>query len=544
MERRMARDDFRLNRPTEGSQEDPAIAALKGGGFVAVWVDSDLDDPGGLGSDRGVYARLFGDDGRPLGREFRVHVGTAGDQFMPHVTALEDGGFAVSWASDGPNARGNTDPYFEGWGRVFDADGGARSRQFQLTPSNKEDHRIEAVETLADGTVLVVTASSDVSTDWEVNAVRFNARGRQVGDRERLVDAIDVGLPGSPNTAPGIDVAVRRDGGYTLAWREYPEGESDRRVFVKRFEKDGDSEGPARPITKLVAGRDRDFPVIAELPGGRHAVAWSGDTSATTYGTEAYFRILNRHGAPVSPEVRVNGGDREGAQVPMDILHIGDGNTLVTYVSYNEALSPTPYDYLDVAARIFDRDGKPLTSAFYVSGTAFYEAAGGSTVLLDSGELMTVWDHGGTVDKDVSGRVWDLGARLAGGRRADKLTGTDLKETISGGGGRDRLKGEGGDDRLFGGAGGDRIDGGAGDDALSGGRGDDVFLFRRRGDHDRIADLERGDRLDLRGFDLSRREFEAATEASGDDVLIRLGRSDVLRVEDAGIGLVEDAVLL
>ena len=98
---------------------------------------------------------------------------------------------------------GNSDPYFQGWGRVFDADGSARSRQFQLTPSNKQDHRIEAVETLADGTVLVVTASSNVSTDWAVNAVRFNAKGRQLGDRERLIDAIDVGLPSSSgNTAP------------------------------------------------------------------------------------------------------------------------------------------------------------------------------------------------------------------------------------------------------------------------------------------------------------------------------------------------------
>ena len=325
----MPRDDFRLNRPTHGSQEDPAIAALKGGGFVAVWVDSEMDDPGGVGTDRGVYARIFGDDGRPIGREFRVHAGTAGDQFMPHVTALADGGFAVAWASDGPNARGRTDPYFEGWGRVFDADGSARSRQFQLTPSNKQDHRIEAVETLADGTVLVVTASSNVSTDWAVNAVRFNAKGRQLGDRERLIDAIDVGLPSSSgNTAPGIDVAVRAEGGYTLAWREYPDLVADRRVYVQRFDKNGDAEGRARQVTKVAEGRDRDFPVIGELPGGRHAVAWSGDTTAATYGTEAYFRILDKRGAPLTPEVRVNGSDREGGQVPTNVLHIGKGNSL------------------------------------------------------------------------------------------------------------------------------------------------------------------------------------------------------------------------
>ena len=69
-------------------------------------------------------------------------------------------------------------------------------------------------------------------------------------------------------------------------------------------------------------------------------------------------------------------------------------------------------------------------------------------------------------------------------------------------------------------------------------------MFRRGGDHDRITDFARGDRIDLQDFNLTRRQLEAATEARGDDVLIRLGRGDVLRIEDAEVGQVEDAVLL
>lgn len=184
---------------------------------MAVSSDGEQDDFGVLGA-QGVYARIFGDDGRPLGREFRTYIDRAGDQVLPHVAALRDGGFALAWSSGGPDARGDDDPYLDGWARVFDADGTPRGRDFQITPfaprSGAEDNRIEALETLADGSVVAVTAASSVSTDREVAAARPDGEGRQVGRRAIVEASIDAGLSNIfvSTVRQGRRCAVRRGG--------------------------------------------------------------------------------------------------------------------------------------------------------------------------------------------------------------------------------------------------------------------------------------------------------------------------------------------
>jgi Ca2+-binding RTX toxin-like protein len=65
---------------------------------------------------------------------------------------------------------------------------------------------------------------------------------------------------------------------------------------------------------------------------------------------------------------------------------------------------------------------------------------------------------------------------LAGGSGPDDLSGTDLKNKITGGGGRDLLFGYGGDDRLLGGDGRDELQGDIGADLLNGGRRRDTCL--------------------------------------------------------------------
>ena len=63
---------------------------------------------------------------------------------------------------------------------------------------------------------------------------------------------------------------------------------------------------------------------------------------------------------------------------------------------------------------------------------------------------------------------------VRGGRRADRLVGTDGRDHLLGGAGPDRLVGRGGDDCLDGGPGRDVLDCGRGEDIAFVGRGDRV----------------------------------------------------------------------
>jgi RTX calcium-binding nonapeptide repeat (4 copies) len=79
-------------------ETDPSVAALNGGGFVAVWTDAAFD-----GSGSAVMARIYTNAGLPLPGEplaFLVPTSLVGDQKTASVAPLLDGGFVVVWDDD------------------------------------------------------------------------------------------------------------------------------------------------------------------------------------------------------------------------------------------------------------------------------------------------------------------------------------------------------------------------------------------------------------------------------------------------------------
>jgi hypothetical protein len=101
-----------------------------------------------------------------------------------------------------------------------------------------------------------------------------------------------------------------------------------------------------------------------------------------------------------------------------------------------------------------------------------------------------------------------------------------------GGRGNDALVGEAGKDHLFGGSGRDLLLGGPGKDVMVGGADNDTFLIRQGTGVDTIADLQAGDRIDIRDFNFA--SFQAVLNAahqSHGDVVINLGSGDQLVIE-------------
>lgn len=96
--------EFRVNDVSEGSQGSAAIAVLRDGGFVVVWQSSGgaLDD----GTD--IYARQYDANSHPLAGQFRVNdlnQNQPWNEMYPAVAALKDGGFVVAWQNT--NSTGN-----------------------------------------------------------------------------------------------------------------------------------------------------------------------------------------------------------------------------------------------------------------------------------------------------------------------------------------------------------------------------------------------------------------------------------------------------
>jgi hypothetical protein len=119
-----------------------------------------------------------------------------------------------------------------------------------------------------------------------------------------------------------------------------------------------------------------------------------------------------------------------------------------------------------------------------------------------------------------------------GGRGDDLIFGGNGKDHLFGRSGNDALVGEADKDHLLGGRGRDLLLGGPGKDVMVGGPGNDTFLIRKGTGVDIIADLQSGDRIDIRDFNFA--SFQAvlnAAQRSHGDVVINLGGGDQLVIE-------------
>ncbi|MDA5556024.1 Ig-like domain-containing protein [Shimia sp. MMG029] len=186
--------DVQVNTSTAGSQSDASVVGLTGGGFVVVWTDSDGLD----GASNGVFAQRFDNSGTPLGSEFRVNVTTINAQDMADVAALADGGFLVSWDSDGQDGSST--------GIVaqrFDASGTRVDGEFQVNELIDSTQTAPSVTSFGTGFAAVWTSpTSNAAGDGSSNSVQIRTftevatvqSGPKLSDFERAltVNATDV----------------------------------------------------------------------------------------------------------------------------------------------------------------------------------------------------------------------------------------------------------------------------------------------------------------------------------------------------------------
>ncbi len=128
-------DSFQVNDGPNRlvTQHEPSLAVAADGRFAIAWTDWNGDfgeDPSLQTPDdyTGVAIRFFAVDGTPLGSERAVNVYRPGAQRGPAVGALQTGGFLMLWTS-GAGQDGDAEGIF---GRVFGANGTPRGREFRV----------------------------------------------------------------------------------------------------------------------------------------------------------------------------------------------------------------------------------------------------------------------------------------------------------------------------------------------------------------------------------------------------------------------------
>ena len=226
---------FQVNSYTTGEQDQPAVAAAAGGGFVVVW-RSDGASAGGDADGTSVAGRRFAGDGAPLGSQFQVNGYATGAQESPDAVFASDGGFAVVWQSQG--SPGNDADGASIALRAFDPDGTPRGNQAQVNSHTPGDQERPVLARQGDD--LAVIWQGDTVDDPDASGVagrRADAMGAPLGG-ELQVNAATTGAQRQPA------VTEQPGGGFVVLWTSFgAPGDADDAVVGRGFAADG------RPLT-------------------------------------------------------------------------------------------------------------------------------------------------------------------------------------------------------------------------------------------------------------------------------------------------------
>nr|WP_315182272.1 PKD domain-containing protein [uncultured Albidiferax sp.] len=312
--------EFRVNSTTAYNQTEPSVIGLTGGGYVVAWTSTNQD-----GSDTGIYAQRFANDGTLLGAEFRVNTETYSGQSNPSLAATSDGGFVVGWQSDyyEPTFTEYRDIYFQ----RYNAAGVAQGTQTQANPTGEgtvTQSEPSFVGLAGGGFVALWTDASKDGNSYGVYGQRFDASGAKTG-ASFLVNTFTTNEQFEPS------ITALNDGGFVAVWTSTGQDGSSYGVFGQRYSSTGTTVGSEFRVNTSTSSNQYQS-TVASLSHGGFVVTWN--SNGTTM-----VQQFDASGARIDGEVRVDTLDNNGNVADPTVVGLANGGFVVTWPDYDYSIS-------------------------------------------------------------------------------------------------------------------------------------------------------------------------------------------------------------
>ena len=307
-------EEQKVNTYTSGVQSTVAVAPLAGGGWAVTWQSNGQD-----GSGFGIYQQRYNADGSLSGTEQKVNSYTPGEQSSPSITALADGGWVVTWQSNGQDGSG-----YGVYQQRYKADGSLRGSEQKIHSTTFNIQTLPNVTALTDGGWVVTWQASDGSSP-SVYQKRYSADGSLIGGEQR----VNTYTTGNQERA---DVTALADGGWVVTWSSFsPEQDGvGWGVYQQRYHADGSARGGEQRVNTTVMGSQQSQSVTSLADGG-WLVTWQS-LSQDGSGQGIYQQRYSADGLISGSEQRVN-SYTSGDQTLPSVTALADGGWLVTWSS-------------------------------------------------------------------------------------------------------------------------------------------------------------------------------------------------------------------
>ena len=211
--------NFQVNTYTESGQVISSATGLENGGFVVTWLSTNQD-----GDSWGIYGQMYDREGNPVGNEFQVNTYTDSTQGYPSVTNLSDGGFVVTWYSNGQDGSGSGI-----YGQKYDSAGNLVGNEFQINTYTTGSQSFPSVSSLPNGGFVVTWQSNGQDGDsLGIYGQAFDSKGNFLGG-EFPVNNYTAGIQTLP------EVATLSNGDFVITWQSEQQDGSEEGIYLQRF---------------------------------------------------------------------------------------------------------------------------------------------------------------------------------------------------------------------------------------------------------------------------------------------------------------------
>jgi hypothetical protein len=343
------------------------ITALDGGGWVVTWAAQQTANS----SYSDVYQQAFHADGSTYGSVQTVNSFTTYGQTSAVTTALENGGWVVTWLSEYQDGSG-----YGVYQQAYGADGVALAKGEQrVNTSTYNNQTGQQVTALPDGGWVVTWLSAHVGNTSIYQQV-YSADGTPSETGEQRVNTH------TADTKSAQKITVLDDGGWVVTWVSSGQDGSGSGIYQQSFGPDGLPRNGGEALVNTTTYSNQSAPVVAAIGNGAWVVVWQ---DASGGGSRIFQQVFNAHGEPIGEETIVSNHPTDGAYgTAPKIVLLGTGEWTVawsgTYYGYSRS-----FELIGTAP-----EGTDQTITFNEDGTHHFTVADFGFSDLDSDDLVSV----------------------------------------------------------------------------------------------------------------------------------------------------------